>query len=322
RHPPVSRRGGARGRATGALAPAAGRAPAHAAERHARPADRAAARAARNADAPGDVRSERGAAGHRRRVHPAHVRRDAGDRRAPRPRGRAEGPRALRLQRGRAGALLPLHHARHAPSPRRARLCARARTRAGGAHHGVLAGGLRAGGGEEAGAGVRAGTLTPRGGCGRAAPGNRRMAEAEEQLEGARARVWETRGRLLPATTGSGRYTWYTDPQTTRVVLPPGLLPAGTTPPAVIVRQAEFGVVNGTLRLPLDLSGELQHTLAAAQAGYRGERARLWATQLAEQVRVIRAYFQLLEAERLAEVTEQTIATDRQQLANAEQRFA
>src|SRR5439155_1298955 len=104
--------------------------------------------------------------------------------------------------------------------------------------------------------------------------------------------------------------------------LPPGLLPAGATPPAVIVRQAEFGVVNGTLRLPLDLSGELQHTLAAAQAGYRGERARLWATRLAEQVRVIRAYFQLLEAERLAEVTEQTIATDRQQRANAEQRFA
>ena len=167
-----------------------------------------------------------------------------------------------------------------------------------------------------------AGPLTLTAALALAARGNRRIAEAEEQLEVARARVWETRGRLLPATTGSGRYTWYTDPQTTRVVLPPGLLPAGTTPPAVIVRQAEFGVVNGTLRLPLDLSGELQHTLAAAQAGYRGERARLWATRLAEQVRVIRAYFQLLEAERLAEVTEQTIATDRQQLANAEQRFA
>ncbi len=35
-------------------------------------------------------------------------------------------------------------------TPRRARLSARARTRAGGAHHGVLAGGLRAGGGEQA----------------------------------------------------------------------------------------------------------------------------------------------------------------------------
>jgi len=60
-----------------------------------------------------------------------------------------------------------------------------------------------------------------------AARGNRRIAEAEEQLDIARARVWETRGRLLPTTTGSGRYTWYTDAQTTRVVLPPGLLPAG-----------------------------------------------------------------------------------------------
>ncbi len=167
-----------------------------------------------------------------------------------------------------------------------------------------------------------AGPLTLAAALALAARGNRRIAEAEEQLDVARARVWETRGRLLPATTGSGRYTWYTDAQTTRVHLPPGLLPAGTTPPDVTVRQAEFGTVNGTLRLPLDLSGELQHTLAAAQAGYRGERARLWATRLAEQVGVIRAYFQLLEAERLAEVTEQTIATDRQQLANAEQRFA
>ncbi|TMB60355.1 MAG: TolC family protein [Deltaproteobacteria bacterium] len=167
-----------------------------------------------------------------------------------------------------------------------------------------------------------AGPLTLAAALALAARGNRRIAEAEEQLDVARARVWETRGRLLPATTGSGRYTWYTDAQTTRVHLPPGLLPAGTTPPDVTVRQAEFGTVNGTLRLPLDLSGELQHTLAAAQAGYRGERARLWATRLAEQVGVIRAYFQLLEAERLAEVTEQTIATDRQQLANAGQRFA
>src|SRR5438128_2205720 len=156
-----------------------------------------------------------------------------------------------------------------------------------------------------------AGPLTLTAALALAARGNRRIAEAEEQLEVARARVWETRGRLLPATTGSGRYTWYTDPQTTRVVLPPGLLPAGTTPPAVIVRQAEFGVVNGTLRLPLDLSGELQHTLAAAQAGYRGERARLWATRLAEQVRVIRAYFQLLAAERLAEETARALVSSR-----------
>ncbi|HTD26747.1 MAG TPA: hypothetical protein VK649_07210, partial [Candidatus Elarobacter sp.] len=80
-----------------------------------------------------------------------------------------------------------------------------------------------------------AGPLTLTAALALAARGNRRIAEAEEQLEVARARVWETRGRLLPATTGSGRYTWYTDPQTTRVVLPPGLLPAGTTPPAVIV---------------------------------------------------------------------------------------
>src|SRR5437773_3748606 len=169
---------------------------------------------------------------------------------------------------------------------------------------------------------VPAGPLTLAAALALAARGNRRVAEAEEQLDIARARVWETRGRLLPATTGSGRCPRSTDAQTTRVVLPPGLLPAGTTPPAVVVRQAEFGTVNGTLRLPLDLSGELQHTLAAAQAGYRGERARLWATQLAEQVGAIRAYFQLLEAERLAEVTGQTNAPDCQHRPNAAHRFA
>jgi len=151
--------------------------------------------------------------------------------------------------------------------------------------------------------------------------GNRRIAEGERGLAGARQRVWQARGRLFPAVTGSGRYTWYTDPQTTRVDFPPGLLPAGVPTPVVVIRQKEFGVLNGTLNLPLDLTGEIGHALAAAQAGYRGERARLWATRLAQQVEVIRSYFQLLEAERLREVTTQTIALDRQQLANAQNRF-
>jgi len=151
--------------------------------------------------------------------------------------------------------------------------------------------------------------------------GNRRIAEAEKAVGGARERVWQARGRLLPSTTGSGRYTWYTDAQTTRVHFPPGLLPAGVTPPVVAIREAEVGVVNGTLALPLDLNGELGAALAAAQAGYRGEQARLWATRLEEQVGVIRAYFQLLAADRLRGVTRETIALDRQQLANAEQRY-
>jgi len=154
-----------------------------------------------------------------------------------------------------------------------------------------------------------------------AARGNRRIAEAGRTLDEARERVWEARGRLLPSTTGSGRYTWYTDPQTTNVDLPPGVLPPGIRP-VVVVREAEAGVVNGTTSLPLDLNGELRHGLAAAQAGYRGERARVWATTLAQQVEVVRSYFALLEAGRLREVTLQTIALDRQQLDNAGQRFA
>ena len=151
--------------------------------------------------------------------------------------------------------------------------------------------------------------------------GNRRVAEAEHLLAESRERVWQARARLLPSTVGSGRYTWYTDPQTTGVHLPPGVLPAGVSP-IVTVREKEFGVANGTLTIPVDLTGELLHGLAASQASYRGERARTWATRLGEDVAVVRAYFQLLEAERLRDVTRETIAVERQHRQTAEDRFA
>ena len=111
--------------------------------------------------------------------------------------------------------------------------------------------------------------------------------------------VRQTRARLLPSVTGSGRYTWYTDPRTTSVVLPPGALPAGATPPDVVIRADQEGTLNGTLTVPIDVWGEASRALVAAQAGYRGERARAWATRLGEEVGVIRAYFDLLEAEGL-----------------------
>jgi outer membrane protein TolC len=148
-----------------------------------------------------------------------------------------------------------------------------------------------------------------------AAGGNRRIAEAERQVAVAGERVADVRGRLLPATTVQGRYAWYTDPLTNQINLPP---PA---PSSISIRDSQFGTLNGALALPVDLSGELRHALTAAQAGYRGEQARLWATTLDQQTAVIRAYFQLLEAQRLREVTDQTIALDRQQLADAQSRF-
>src|SRR5581483_3586999 len=142
--------------------------------------------------------------------------------------------------------------------------------------------------------------------------GNRRIRAAERQLDATGERVRDVRGRLLPATSASARYTWYTDAQTTKVDLPPGLLPPGTTP-VVTVRDAENGVVNSTVAIPIDLTGELWHTLAAAQAGYRGERARVWAVTLEQQLRVVQAYFDLLEALRLREVAEDTLAVYRRQ---------
>lgn len=154
-----------------------------------------------------------------------------------------------------------------------------------------------------------------------AAGGNRRIAQAERQLGEAGARVRLARGRLLPNVTGSGRYTWYTDPLSNQVDFPPGVLPPGIAPPIVIIREQESGRLNGTASVPLDVTGELWKGLTAAQAGYRGERARTWATTLAQQVAVIRAYFQLLEAQRLRSVVTQRLEVQRTQLANAQQRF-
>ncbi len=153
-----------------------------------------------------------------------------------------------------------------------------------------------------------------------AAGGNRRLAEARQQLAIARARVAEVRGRLFPSTIASGRYAFTTDEQSTRVALPAELFPSGA-PPSVAIRDQNLGTVNATVTLPLDLSGELRWALASAQAGYRGEAARLWATTLQQDVVVIGAYYTLLEALKLQTVTEQTIALQREQLAHANERF-
>jgi outer membrane protein TolC len=154
-----------------------------------------------------------------------------------------------------------------------------------------------------------------------ATSGNRLLAEAREQLAIARAQVAEARGRLFPSTIASGRYSFSSDVQKTHVSLPPGLLPEGTPVPSVTIRDQNLGTINATATLPLDLSGELWWALASAQAGYRGEAARLWATTLEQDVVVIDAYYTLLEALKLREVTLQTIALQREQLSHAQERF-
>ncbi len=154
-----------------------------------------------------------------------------------------------------------------------------------------------------------------------AAGGNRRLAEARQQLAIARADVAAARGRLLPGTTASGRYSFASDEQTAR--LPPGIeqINPALAGKGIPIRDQNLGTVNGTVTLPIDLTGELWWALAAAQAGYRGEAARLWATTLQQNVVVIDAYYTLLEARKLREVTEQTIALQREQLAHARERF-
>lgn len=152
---------------------------------------------------------------------------------------------------------------------------------------------------------------------------NLRIAEGRHQVAGAAARVGDVRGRLLPALSGSGRYTWYSDPQSTSVNFPPQLLQQLqiASPPEVRIREAEFGVFNGTLALPIDLSGELFHALRAAQAGYRGEQARQWALALDQETAAMRLYFHVLEAQRLVEVSYQTLVQLRQQLAQTQSKL-
>jgi outer membrane protein len=153
-----------------------------------------------------------------------------------------------------------------------------------------------------------------------ATSGNRRIAEADRGVEAAAAHVRDTRGELLPSTTGSGRYTWYTSALRNAVALPVGLVP-GVANPSFVIREQQSGRLNGATTVPLDVTGRLWKTLTAAEAGYRGERARAWATTLAQKVGVIRAYFDLLQAQQLRGVVEQNIALDRAQVANAQQRY-
>src|SRR5262245_21976087 len=153
-----------------------------------------------------------------------------------------------------------------------------------------------------------------------ATTGNRRIAEAGQGVDAAAARVRQTRGQLLPATTGSGRYTWYTSELRNAIALPTGVLP-GVTNPSFVIRQQQSGRLNGTTTVPLDVTGQIWKTLTASQAGYRGERARAWATTLEQKVAVIRAYFDVLAAQRLRVVVLQDMAADKTQLANAQQRY-
>ncbi|MBX3026572.1 TolC family protein [bacterium] len=154
--------------------------------------------------------------------------------------------------------------------------------------------------------------------------GNRAMQAEALRVGIARRQALAARGRLFPTTTAGARYTWYSDVRSTHVQIPPGVFPPGTTPPSfdVVLSDSDAGTVNAQVLLPLDLSGELRQQLAAAQAGYRGAAAQRWAVELEQDLAVTRAYFDRLAAERLREVTDETIALYRRQLADAQARFA
>jgi outer membrane protein len=154
-----------------------------------------------------------------------------------------------------------------------------------------------------------------------ASTNNRRVLESDRDVAIAAERVMDARGRLLPSVTGQGRYTWYTDAQTTHVTLPASAVKAlGGMIPTVTVREQRVGSVNGTAVVPIDVWGELVKGLTASEAGYRAEEAHRYSVLLDQQVAAVRSFFQLLEAERLRDVALQTLAAQRQQEKNAESR--
>ena len=145
-----------------------------------------------------------------------------------------------------------------------------------------------------------------------AAVESRRLAEADRDVDVAAARVREARGRLFPSVSSQARYSWNTDAQSNTVDV------GGGQTRSIEVQEKEFGTASGTVSVPIDLFGEITKGLTSAQAGYRAERARRYATQLDEQVAAVRAYFRLLETQRLRVVDEQTLEAQRQQVKNAQ----
>jgi outer membrane protein len=150
---------------------------------------------------------------------------------------------------------------------------------------------------------------------------NRTIAAAEAGVAASVGQVDVARSALLPVANLRGGYSWYSDAQTSSVDIDPALLPPGTPAPVVTVRQKDFVTANATLRLAIDVSGELRKGLDAAQSSYRAEKARSWATRLDEERTVVTTYLDLLEAMRLREVAEQTVALHERQLADASSRF-
>lgn len=146
---------------------------------------------------------------------------------------------------------------------------------------------------------------------------NRNIAASAAAVDAAAGNVAVARSALLPTNSIRGGYNWYSDEQTNAVDI---VLPDGTTP-VVTVREQDFASVSAAVRLALDLSGELRHGLGAAQAAYRAETARAWATRLDEERAVAAAYFGLLEAERLREVGVQTVALHQRQFTDASSSF-
>ncbi|HXC52813.1 MAG TPA: TolC family protein [Candidatus Limnocylindrales bacterium] len=143
---------------------------------------------------------------------------------------------------------------------------------------------------------------------------NRSIGISDASVDIAAGNVAVARAALLPTASVHGSYNWFSDEQSNTVDF-------GGQTNSIVIREQDFASVNAAARLAIDLSGELRHGLYSAQASFRAERARAWATRLQEESSVAAAYFGLLEAERLRDVELQTVALHERQFADASNRF-
>lgn len=132
---------------------------------------------------------------------------------------------------------------------------------------------------------------------------------ARSEVEQARQRVYEARGALGPRLSIDGTYTRFDRAQTTQfgsqtIVVRP-----------IDQKQAQLGVA-----LPIDISGNIRRGINAARFNYQATQ-ELFEAEINEIKHDVRlAFFQLLQAESLVEVTEEAVrnAEERVKLAEAQ----
>jgi outer membrane protein len=132
-------------------------------------------------------------------------------------------------------------------------------------------------------------------------------------VERSRQRVAEAQAQRGPRVTLSGTYTRFDEAQTANF---------GPDQPPLVIQPIDTRTVVAALNLPLDISGNLARLVQAARRQEQASRHSLRATVNDARLNTRQAYFNVLRAQGLVDVAEQTVRDAEAQLAQARQLFA